>query len=476
MYNKYIQDPSDPSNFIKCENKYKNCDTCNNNLCLSCKSDSTFINKNKMNCVKKSDLNNTYIQDPSDPTNYIKCEDKYNNCEKCNDNFCISCKINFSFIDEDLLSCVKMSDLNNTYIQDPLNTSILIKCENKYANCETCNNNQCLSCKYGFTFIDGNKTNCIKKSDLNNTYIQDPLDPFNLIKCEKKYNNCDTCNNNECLSCKVNFTFINGNKKNCVKISDLYEKYIPDPSDPSIFIKCENKYNNCDKCNTTQCLSCKDSFTFINGNKSSCVKMSDLYNKYIQDPSDPSTFIKCDNIYTNCDTCNSTKCLSCKNEYTFINGNKLNCTKKSDLNNTYVQDPLDPFNLIKCENKYNNCITCNNRQCFSCKDDYTFINGNKLNCFKKSDLNNTYIQDPFDQSNYIKCENKYTYCDTCNNNLCFSCKDGYTFINGNKSSCVKISGLNNKYIPDPLDQSNYIKCENKYSNCETCNSTKCLSC
>ena len=61
LYNKYIQDPSDPSNFIKCENKYKNCDTCNNNLCLSCKSDSTFINKNKMNCVKKSDLNNTYI-------------------------------------------------------------------------------------------------------------------------------------------------------------------------------------------------------------------------------------------------------------------------------------------------------------------------------------------------------------------------------------------------------------------------------
>ena len=89
-----------------------------------------------------------------------------------------------------------------------------------------------------------------------------------------------------------------------------------------------------------------------------------------------------------------------------------------------------------------------------------------MNCFKKSDLNYTYIQDPLDQSNYIKCENKYTYCDTCNNNLCFSCKDGYTFINGNKSSCVKISGLSNKYIPDSSDQTNYIKCENKYSNCD----------
>ena len=79
----------------------------------------------------------------------------------------------------------------------------------------------------------------------------------------KKYNNCDTCNNNECLSCKDDFTFINGNKSNCIEISELENKYIQDPFDESNYIKCENKYSNCDTCNITYCSSCKNDFTFI---------------------------------------------------------------------------------------------------------------------------------------------------------------------------------------------------------------------
>ena len=476
LNNTYIQDPLDSSIYIKCENKYNNCDTCNNNICLTCKEGFTFINGNKLNCVKKSDLNNTYIQDLSDLSNFIKCENRYSNCDTCNDSLCLSCKNGFSFIDGNKSSCVKMSDLNNTYIQDPSDQFNLIKCENKYNNCYTCNNNICLSCKSGFSFINGNKLNCVNKNDLNTTYIQDPLDPFNFIKCENKYNNCDTCNNNLCLTCKDGFTFINGNKLNCVKKSDLNNIYIQDPSDQSNFIKCENRYSNCDTCNITHCLTCKNDYIFINRNKSSCFKMSDLYNKYIQDPLDPSIFIKCEYIYTNCDTCNNIHCLSCKSGFTFINGNKLNCVKKSDLDNTYIQDPSENTNYIKCENKYTNCNTCNNNQCLSCKNDFTFINGNKLNCIKRSELNNTYIQDPSDQYNYIKCEKKYKNCETCNNNQCSSCKNDFIFINGNKLNCVKKSDLNNTYIQDPLDPSNYIKCENKYNNCYICNTTQCLFC
>ena len=78
-------------------------------------------------------------------------------------------------------------------------------------------------------------------------------------------------------------------------MSYLGNKYVQDPSDESNYIKCENKYSNCDTCNITYCSSCKNDFTFINGNKSSCYNKSDLYNKYIQDPSDPSNFIKCEN-------------------------------------------------------------------------------------------------------------------------------------------------------------------------------------
>ena len=92
---------------------------------------------------------------------------------------------------------------------------------------------------------------CVKKSGLNNSYVQDPSDQSNYIKCENKYKNCNTCDNNKCLTCKNDFVFIDGNKLNCVKISDLYDKYIPDSSDPSNYIKCENKYGNCSTCNTS---------------------------------------------------------------------------------------------------------------------------------------------------------------------------------------------------------------------------------
>ena len=226
------------------------------------------------------------------------------------------------------MNCFKKSDLNNTYIQDPLDQSNFIKCENKYNNCDICNDNQCLSCKNDYTFIDGNKLNCFKKSDLNNTYVQDPFEPSNFIKCENKYNNCNTCNNNKCLSCKDDYTFINGNKLSCVKMSDLSNTYVQDPLDISNFIKCENKFNNCDTCNITHCLSCKNDFTFIEENKFGCVKISDLNSKYIIDPSDPSNAIKCEKKYNNCDTCNITHCLFCKGDFTFISGNKANCVKK----------------------------------------------------------------------------------------------------------------------------------------------------
>ena len=368
------------------------------------------------------------------------------------------------------MNCISKSNLNNKYIEDPLDPTNYIRCEHKYNNCDTCNNNQCLFCQNDYTFIEGNRLNCFSKNDLKNKYIQDPLDPSNVIECKNKYNNCDECNNSFCISCLNGFTFIEGNKLNCVKISDLNNTYIPDPFDKSNYIKCENKYNNC------QCFSCKDDFTFINGNKSICIKKGDLKNKYAQDPSDPSNYIKCSHKYNNCDSCDNSQCISCQSDFTFIEGNRLNCVSKSDLNNTHIEDPLIPSNAIKCENRYNNCYSCNNSQCISCQNDFTFIEGNKLNCIKISDLKNKYAQDPLDPSNYIKCENKYNNCDSCNNSLCISCKDDFTFINRNKSICIKKSGLKNKYIKDPLDIYNYIKCDYKYNNCDTCTNSQCISC
>ena len=90
-------------------------------------------------------------------------------------------------------------------------------------NCKECTSkNICLLCQDKFTFIDGNKSLCVEKEKLKNKYILDPLDNSNFIKCEVKYmNNCDTCNDTQCLSCKEEFVLLNGNYSQCFLKSSI---------------------------------------------------------------------------------------------------------------------------------------------------------------------------------------------------------------------------------------------------------------
>jgi len=59
-------------------------------------------------------------------------------------------------------------------------------------------------------------------------------------------NNCKKCsNNNSCSFCLDEYTFINGNKSICIAKSEIERKYIPDINDTSNYIKCSAFIKNC---------------------------------------------------------------------------------------------------------------------------------------------------------------------------------------------------------------------------------------
>ena len=71
-----------------------------------------------------------------------------------------------------------------------------------------------------------------------------------IVTCNNtNYNsisNCKKCsNNNSCSFCQDEYTFINGNKSICIAKSEIEGKYIPDTNDTSNYIKCSTIINNC---------------------------------------------------------------------------------------------------------------------------------------------------------------------------------------------------------------------------------------
>ena len=58
--------------------------------------------------------------------------------------------------------------------------------KSEISHCKTCySNSNCSSCQNNYTFIDGNKSLCVKKKLFNNKYIQNPLDEAYFIKFDK---------------------------------------------------------------------------------------------------------------------------------------------------------------------------------------------------------------------------------------------------------------------------------------------------
>ena len=199
-------------------------------------------------------------------------------------------------------------------------------CDKEITNCSQCyydkNNAQvkCYLCNND-SFVLNKEGVCLNAEQINESYLY--INKTHINKCSNTMINCEQCeNNNTCIKCKNDFYMVNDNT--CVNISIFPEdEYFLNDDNRTYF--CNNSIyhhiKNCKKCNGKyNCTLCQDNFTFIDGNKSICIEKEFLMNKYVQDPLDKSNFIKCENIFDiNCDSCNNIQCLSCKEDYIFIN-------------------------------------------------------------------------------------------------------------------------------------------------------------
>ena len=80
---KYILDPTDNSNYIKCTNFIRNCDLCNNEKCILCNKNYIFINDNFSECILKDSIDIDFYY-TNDNINYYSCKDnKYKDKEIC---------------------------------------------------------------------------------------------------------------------------------------------------------------------------------------------------------------------------------------------------------------------------------------------------------------------------------------------------------------------------------------------------------
>jgi hypothetical protein len=154
--------------------------------------------------------------------------------------------------------------------------------ENSKLNCFLCEENYILinsenKC-YSKEFIDNNKTIF---------YINETHSKY----CSDEIEYCYECENNEkCIKCQNNFFLVNNDEKKCVeksKIESIDEYYLNDEN--TTYYSCNNSlYNseqNCKKCSKKDsCYYCQDEYTFIDGDKSACIKKEQLEGKYIIDP------------------------------------------------------------------------------------------------------------------------------------------------------------------------------------------------
>jgi len=303
-------------------------------------------------------------------------------------------------------------------------------CVEKIPNCQTYDSDgNCEECKTDYTFVDGNKTICFKKSELGNQYFADSSDPKNYIKCSTAISNCDRCtNSNACTKCMDNFAVIDeSHPAECIDIS-ANEYYLDE----------DQKYK---KCSTLSSL----------GNCKKCLKNNDVIN-----------------------------CIECEENNSLVHKDTDTCVLKSVIENENHEDLFtddDGLNYYLCSSLYHSvehCLKCNNKElCNSCQKDYEITNSNKLCMLKSDTLSQRYYKDPTD-GNYYLCADKIKGCDKCTDgNTCTSCKEDFDLNENNK--CVHISVSMLKYYFDP-DIGKYVSCS-KIENCEECTSkTECTKC
>ena len=344
--------------------------------------------------------------------------------------------------------------------------------------------------KVGWELADNGKSKCpqyCSQCNINGNCLKCGTNyKLSDNKCIEKVPNCQTYDSDgNCEECKTDYTFVDGNKTICLKKSDLGNQYFPDTTDSKNYIKCSTAISNCDRCtNADACTKCLDNYAIIDeSHPTECVDISS--NEYYLDEN--QKYKKCSTVSSlgNCKKClknnDIINCIECEENNSLVHKDTDTCVLKSVIENENHDDLFtddDGLNYYLCSNSLyhsvEHCLKCNNKElCNSCQKDYEITNSNTLCMLKSDTLSQRYYKDPNDNNFYL-CSDKIKGCDKCTDgNTCISCKEDFDLNENNK--CVHISILMLKYYFDP-DIGKYISCS-KIENCEECTSkTECTKC
>ena len=468
-----------------CNSSIINCEECSNKtFCVKCEDNYIFLENDKTKCINFSQIDKDKYYKEDNDTNYYPCNYEIDNCELCiNKSYCIKCKENYYFIEDDRTKCYKKEGDNKEkegyFTED--NGISYHKCNETIRNCIKClNRSYCEQCEEDYYFIEDKKDICIQKSEINDKkYFIDDNNTI-LYLCNSSLLNCDEClNKSYCQKCQNNHYFIGNDHSKCINESEIKEdnKYYKDEN-AQTYYPCNMNISNCDKClNNSYCIKCKDEYFFIGENRNECFKEK-KEQEYLSEDNGTS-FYPCDTFIKNCEKClNKSFCLKCKSPYFLLGKNHTKCfdLKPEDENKYFTEN--EGISFILCNDTINNCEMCNNSQnCIKCEENYLFVNNDKTKCLKKDEIiNNSKYYFDENEKLYYSCNNSIIGCNECFGKYnCSKCNESYYFLGNDRKKCINDLDIKKYYSED--NGISYYPCNYSIGNCNECsgknNCSKC---
>ena len=367
-------------------------------------------------------------------------------CQQCTPNKqCAICRPDYIHYigtkedDDKEIKCSLFPPAEGYYHREKNGKNYYYKCID---NCITCNNaNECLQCNRTY-FVNSTNKQCQERIPGCTKY--DETKPVIMQDNGGNYSYL------ECLNCNgtANYYCMNENKSICNYIPNINMSiYAFSPwLDYLCYKRCEDRYSFCVTCNSTKCVVCNETKRFINEN-GNCVKEIEHCERH--------------NLYND-----TPECLHCHEDqnYYCIDTDRSQCQLISEtaLISYYKKDNT-PNSCVKlCNETYNDtCLKCNNTGCTKCKEGYFIYEGqckkNMTGCIDNIVIN----------PNPLTLE-----CNNCDSNASYYC------INEDRSKCnlMEASNISMHYLLPDLNYSCYGLCGDIIEHCIECNSTNCFKC
>ena len=299
-------------------------------------------------------------------------------------------------------------------------------------NCKQClENKKCLKCRKDFELVgtkNEEKIECIQKDKLKTGYyFSDSVYYKCILFCEK------CTDDTSCENCLANYTFFDNS--------------------------CIPKIHNCEEYNNNKtCKKCSENYALDAENNDKCINKEEINDLYYTKDNGNSYYL-CDgegeNHISNCKKCSynsnnniKLECNECQNGFVILDNESNKCYSKEKMNEKEYYY-INQTHMKKCSNNIIHCNECESAEkCTKCEKDFYLLNNEGKKCYNIDEITpiNEYYLDENNIS-YYSCNdakfNSIENCKECNKkDSCSLCKEGYTFINGDKSKCYEISALN----------------------------------